>query len=48
MVLYVPVATHGYSGADPRGGQGEPWPHLNFFNLLYLGLGTHQNIQTFV
>jgi hypothetical protein len=31
------------AGADPRGGQGGPWPHLNFFNPLYLGLGTQQN-----
>jgi hypothetical protein len=30
-------------GADARGGQGGPWPHLKFFNPLCLGLGTQQN-----
>jgi hypothetical protein len=24
------------TGAEPRGGQRGPWPHLNFFVFLYI------------
>ena len=37
-----------WSEADPRVGQRGPWPHLNFYMLLYLDLDIHQNKKTFI
>jgi hypothetical protein len=36
------------SGADPIGGQGGPWLHLNFYSLLYLCLNVQHDNQFFI
>ena len=40
--IYV-IAKHVEAEADPRVGQRGPWPHLNFYMLLYLDFDKHQN-----
>jgi hypothetical protein len=39
---------HQVAEADPRVGQRGPWPHLNFYMLLYLDLDIHQNKKNYI